>query len=299
MQSEFKLKPEPVISHHCILGEGPVWDAKRKLIYWIDIIRGEVHQLSSGNAVHRVIPVHQMVGAVALCKNGNLIAALQHGFAFIEPVSGNIQMIADPEQHLPDNRFNDGKCDPAGRFWAGTLSFPENSPAGSLYMVSKDLSITKKINGVTVSNGMAWSLDHKILYYIDTPTFQLAAYDFDKSTGNITNRRIAIEFLREDGYPDGMTIDSEGMLWVAHWGGWQLTRWNPQSGKKILGIQMPVAKVTSCTFGGEKLNDLYITSASKDLSAQELQRQPLAGSLFVIHDCGVTGVEAFEFGDLH
>lgn len=295
MASALKIEPELVIDHNCILGEGPVWDAKRELIYWVDIVEGHVHQLSPASKQHRIIRVHQMIGAVALCKNGHLIAALQHGFGFIEPAGGHIQMIIDPEQHLPGNRFNDGKCDPAGRFWAGTLPFTEDSAVANLYMLSNDLSVTKKIKGITVSNGLAWSIDQRTFYYIDTPTFQVAAYDFDKSTGDITNKRIAIEVPKSDGYPDGMTIDNEGMLWIAHWGGWQITRWDPQTGKKILSIPLPIAKVTSCTFGGKTLGDLYITSASIDLTDDERQQQPRAGSLFVIRDCGFKGVDAFEF----
>lgn len=295
MTAKLIFKAEPVITHTCVLGEGPVWDQTRKLVYWVDIPKGHIHQFSTTTGVHRVIPVHQLAGAVALCKNGSLIAALQHGFAFIDPETCNIKMIADPEEHLPHNRFNDGKCDPAGRFWAGTLSFPEDSPVGSLYMLSNDLSVTKKADGITVSNGMAWSLDHQTFYYIDTPTFEVVAYNYHNDSGIISNKKTVIKVPKEDGYPDGMTIDDEGMLWIAHWGGWQLTRWDPRSGEKIFHISMPVAKVTSCTFGGENLGDLYITSASKDLTEEELQRQPLAGSLFVIRGCGFRGVDAFEF----
>lgn len=278
-----------------MLGEGPVWDQTRKQVYWVDIPEGHIHQFSTTTGAHHIIPVHQMIGAVALCKDGSLVAALQHGFALIDHETGDIKMINDPEQHLPDNRFNDGKCDPAGRFWAGTLSFPEDSPVGSLYMLSNDLTVLKKAEGITVSNGLAWSLDHQTFYYIDTPTFEVRAYDFDKGSGNISNKKTIIEVPKEDGFPDGMTIDNEGMLWIAHWGGWQLTRWDPQSGEKIFSIPMPVAKVTSCTFGGENLGDLYITSARKDLTEEELRKQPLAGSLFVIRDCGFTGVGVFEF----
>jgi sugar lactone lactonase YvrE len=284
-----------VVEHKCLLAEGPVWDAQRNMICWVDILNGEVHEFSMGNKTHKITPIHQMVGSIAVCTNGNFIAALQNGFALIDRVSGDIKMIADPESHLPNNRFNEGKCDPAGRFWAGTMSLSEEKKAGNVYTIQHNFLLTKKIKEVTISNGMAWSLDHKTFYYIDTPTFEVTAYDYDKAEGHISNKRTIIKIAEKDGYPDGMTIDNEGMLWIAHWDGWQVTRWNPNSGEKLYSIKLPVAKVTSCTFGGENLEDLYITSAKIGLTDHELEKQPLAGSLFVMRVCGFKGTPAFEF----
>ena len=289
------LQTDVVVEHTCLLGEGPVWDAKHKAICWLDILNGEIHEYATEQKMHKVIPVHQLIGSLAVCTNGNFIAALQNGFAFINKISGEIKMIADPESHLPNNRFNEGKCDPAGRFWAGTMSLSEEPNAGSVYVVEKDLSITKRIESVTISNGMAWSINHKTFYFIDTPTFEVVAYDFNKHSGNINNKRTIIKIANEDGYPDGMTIDNEGMLWIAHWDGWQVTRWDPNSGEKIYSIQLPVAKVTSCTFGGENYGDLYITSAKVGLREDELEKQPLSGSLFILRNCGFKGMPAFEF----
>ena len=289
------LQTDVVVEHKCFLGEGPVWDAKRKVICWLDILNGEIHEYATEQKMHKVIPVHQMIGSLAVCTNGNFIAALQNGFAFIDKISGEIKMIADPESYLSNNRFNEGKCDPAGRFWAGTMSLSEEPNAGSVYVVEKDLSITKRIESVTISNGLAWSINHKTFYFIDTPTFEVAAYDYNKYSGHISNKRTIIKIASEDGYPDGMTIDNEGMLWIAHWDGWQVTRWNPVSGEKIHSIQLPVSKVTSCTFGGENYGDLYITSAKIGLREDELEKQPLAGSLFVLRNCGFQGMPAFEF----
>lgn len=286
---------EIVVNHNALLGEGPVWDASRKLICWIDILNGEIHEFSTGQKTHRVIPVHQMIGSFAVCTNGNFIAALQHGFAFIDRVSGEIKMISDTEKHLTNNRFNDGKCDPAGRFWAGTMSVTEEPGVGNVYMMKHGHAPFKKISNVTISNGMAWSVDHQTFYYIDTPTFEIVAYDYDKASGEISNKRLVIQIAKEDGYPDGMTIDNEGMLWIAHWDGWQVTRWNPFSGRKLYQVQLPAAKITSCTFGGENLDDLYITSARVGLTADELKNQPLAGCLFVIKNCGFKGLNAVEF----
>ncbi len=284
-----------VVPYTCALGEGPVWDDVLKTICWVDILNGAIHEFSPKKNTHKTIPVHQMIGAVAVCTDGNFIAALQNGFAFIDRESGEIKMLEDPELHLPANRFNDGKCDPAGRFWAGTMSLSDEPGAGNVYVIQNGLVPEKKIEAVTISNGMAWSLNYQTFYYIDTPTFEITAYDYEKLTGHISNKRTVIKIANEDGYPDGMTIDSEGMLWIAHWDGWQVTRWNPDSGEKLGSIKLPVAKITSCTFGGENLEDLYITTAKVNLTEMELKEQPLAGSLFVIPNCGFKGMPAVEF----
>lgn len=290
-----KLQADVVVQHKCMLGEGPVWDAKHKVICWIDILQGEIHEYSTDQKTFRTIQVPQMIGAVALGTNGDFIGALQNGFGFIDRANGKVKMISNPEAHLPNNRFNDGKCDPQGRFFAGTMPLSEDKPTGNLYCLEKDLSVIKKIEGVTVSNGLAWSSDHKTFYYIDTPTREVVSYDYDKSTGDIKNKKTIIKVSEEDGFPDGMTIDAEDMLWIAHWGGWQVVRYNPENGQKMFHITLPAAHVTSCTFGGENLGDLYITTAKKDLTPEQLQNQPLAGALFVVPDCGYKGLPAFEF----
>jgi sugar lactone lactonase YvrE len=290
------MKIKTITKHTSLLGEGPVWDALRKEIYWIDIVNGEIHQYSLKNKRRKTFACHEMIGGIAICKDEKLILATQNGIRFLNRKNGEINRVADPENHLPNNRFNDVKCDPAGRFWAGTMSLSEEFEAGSVY-VFDNLSIEKKIEKVTISNGMAWSIDHTLFYYIDTPTFEVAAYEYDKATGNIANKKIAITIPKEDGYPDGMTIDKDGMLWIAHWDGWQVTRWNPETGEKLHTIQLPAARITSCTFGGEDFKDLFITSAKVGLSEAELKAQPLAGSLFVIKNCGFEGLPAFTFNN--
>lgn len=290
-----KSNVEVVVKHTCLLGEGPVWDMKRQRILWIDILRGDIHEFYPEAETFNTFNVGQLIGSIAICTDGKLIAALYDGFALIDMEKTEVQFLKDPEEHLPNNRFNEGKCDPAGRFWAGTLPLSEDTPAGNVYALERDFSVTRKIVGVTISNGMAWSLDHEALYYIDTPTFEVVAYNYDKSDGSISNKRTVIKIQKEEGYPDGMTIDSEGMLWIGHWDGWQVIRWDPNTGKPLHRISLPVAKVTSCTFGGKNLQDLYITTARKELSEEELKQQPLAGSTFVIRNCGYTGLPAFEF----
>ena len=286
---------ETVIPETSLLGEGPVWDFRRKTICWVDILNGLIHEYNPANHLHKNISVHQMIGAIAICKNGHFIGAMKNGFGFIDRNSGEISMISNPEPDLPGNRFNDGKCCPVGRFWAGTMSHTDEPEKGSFYLLDKNLSVTKKIQRVSISNGMAWSLDHSRFYYIDTPTFTVAAYDFDSVNAKIANKRIAFHIPKNEGSPDGMTIDREGMLWIAHWDGWQVTRWNPLSGKKLLSIHFPVARVTSCCFGGENFQDLYITSAKTGLTSDQLHDQPLAGSLFIIRNIGYNGLPLFEF----
>lgn len=295
MQKNVLLTYEVVVNCCCLLGEGPVWDAASKFIYWVDILNGNIHGFCTTQNKHRILPVKDVVGAVALCTNGDFIAALKSGLAFVNRDSGEVKLLHHPEVHLPENRFNDGKCDPAGRFWVGTMTLSEKAKAGNLYMIEQDLSHSVKIAGVTVSNGIAWSPDQKTFYYIDTPTFQVVAYDYDIETGNITNKRVAIAISKKEGFPDGMTIDTEGMLWIAHWDGWQVARWHPRSGKKLLSIPLPAARITSCTFGGEDLQDLYITSASVGLTEKQHEEQPLAGSLFVVKNCGFQGTETYSF----
>lgn len=175
------------------------------------------------------------------------------------------------------------------------MPLTEDRPTGSLYMMGADRNPHRMVTAVTISNGLAWSPDRRYMYYIDTPTMLVARFDYDDSTGSLGARTTAFRIPREDGYPDGMSIDSEGMLWVAHWGGWQLTRWDPVKGVKLQSIRMPVSNVTSCTFGGEGFGDIYVTSARKGLSEAQLAAQPLAGALFVIRGTGIRGLPAQRY----
>jgi sugar lactone lactonase YvrE len=271
---------QTLTDHRCLLGEGPVWDARRSSLFWVDILRGEIHEYRPADGYSHTISVGEYVGAVAPYRDGRLMAALKSGIVLIDPDTGEREAVGHPEAHLPGNRYNDGKCDPAGRFWVGSMSLQEEPGAGSLYMIDHDRSITRQLEGVTISNGLAWSNDHRTMYYIDTPTFEVAAFDYDIATGSISNRRVAIRIPETDGYPDGMTTDREGCLWIAHWDGWQVTRWDPHTGRKIHHIPMPAARVTSCAFGGDTGNDLYITSARTGLSEEELGRMRGAGGVF-------------------
>lgn len=277
------------------LGEGPVWDVHSQTLLWVDILSGHIHEFDPSTGVHTTLAVGQMVGTVALRQSGGLVAALKTGFAYVDRQTGAVTPIADPEADRPGNRFNDGKCDPAGRFWAGTMSLTEEPNAGRLYRLDPDGTVTRQLDGVSISNGLAWSLDHRIMYYIDTPTRQVVSFAYDLETGVIRNRQTVLHFADSEGFPDGMTIDTDGMLWVAFWDGWQLTRWNPQTGQLLTRIKLPVSRVTSCTFAGPALQDLYITTARTGLTETQLAEQPLAGALFVIKHTGYQGLEANEY----
>ena len=288
--------PELILDAQAQLGEGPSWDTTTKTLYWINIYAGEIHAFSPETRNDRVIHTGDPIGCLAPTKKDGLIIASQSGISLLDPVSGTRTLLATPEAHLPGNRFNDGKCDPSGRFLAGTMDNAEVEATGSLYSLSPDGTTKTLLIGIRISNGLAWSPDHQTLYYIDTPTRKVMAYDYDLPTGNISRPREAVHVPDELGWPDGMTSDTEGNLWIAMWGGAALTIWDPASGRLIRKIPMPALNVTSCAFAGDGLTDLYITSARKGMSEAQLSQYPLTGGLFRM-STNVKGIPTFLFGD--
>jgi len=272
-----------------MLGEGPVWDAANHTILWVDIMGCAIHELNMKSNALRSISTPSMIGSFALCTDGNILAAMQDGFSFINRITGAESPLSDPEAALNGNRFNDGKTDPAGRFWAGSMSLSGEKGTGNLYMVDQQLNVKKQVENVSISNGLCWSLDNRFFYYIDTPTMEVVRFDYDIATGEISNKTTVITIPAKEGYPDGMTIDSEGMLWIAHWEGWQVARWDPSTGNKIDSIHLPVSLVTSICFGGENMDDMFITSARVGLTDEQLAEEPLAGSSFIISKTGFKG----------
>ncbi len=286
---------ELLIDGRAALGEGAIWDSQKKVLYWVDIINGEVHIYDPVEHHDRVIPVEQQAGTVVPCKSGGLMLALHHGFAHLDLETEEMKLISDPEQDIPGNRFNDGKCDPAGRFWAGTISMEDKSDMSALYRMDADYSVHKMLDKISISNGIAWSLDHKTMYYIDSPTRRVDAFYYDMDTGGISKRRPVVSVPEEMGLPDGMTLDAEGMIWVALWEGSAVARWNPANGELLEVINIPASRVTSCAFGGANLDELYVTTARIGLNDEELQAQPQAGGLFRAKP-GLRGIPAYEFG---
>jgi sugar lactone lactonase YvrE len=286
--------PHIVFDHVCELGEGPVWDAANQQILWLDIRKGTIHFYNRNTSVHHSFFVGEMIGSIAPRSTIGFIAGLENGIAFIDIEKNFVQHIIDPEEGM-GNRFNDGKCDAAGRFWVGTMSLKEEESKGNLYVMDIDLSLKKKVENVTISNGLAWNADNSIMYYINTPVNYIFAFDYDIETGNISNQRVVIDLTHEQGSADGMTIDEEGMLWIAFYGGWRVDRYDPVTGKLLQQIELPVENVTCCTFGGFNLDDLYITTAMQGMNEQALKEQPDAGKLFVVESVGVKGMLPQKF----
>ena len=286
---------ELLVDAHAQVGEGPLWDEERQVLYWVDILSSLLYIYDPATGENRALDVGRHVGTVVTRASGGLMLAVREGFASFDLETQELTLIANPEAHITGNRFNDGKCDPAGRFWAGTMAYENPTNQGSLYRLDTDFSVHKIFGDVAISNGIIWSLDRTTMYYIDTLRKNVRAFDYADDTGDISNERVIINVPEEIGMPDGMAIDSEGMLWVAHYGGSCVSRWNPNTAQLLLKIDLPVTQVTACAFGGPNLDILFITSAAQELDAAELERQPLAGGLFSIKT-PYQGVPSFRFG---
>ncbi len=220
---------------------------------------------------------------------------LQSGFARLDLETEVLTRLVSPSECPAGHRFNDGKCDPAGRFLAGSMNDTVTTPTGSLYSLAPDGTLTTLIKNVSISNGLAWSPDYRTFYFIDTPTRQVTAYDYDLATGEIDHPRPVVSVPEKMGLPDGMTSDSEGMLWVALWGGAKLSRWDPATGRLLAEIAFPALNVSSCCFGGPELTELFVTTARQGMNARQLAKHPLSGGLFRLHTT-VRGMPTFVFG---
>jgi sugar lactone lactonase YvrE len=289
--AESMAEIEHVLSLHNHLGEGPIWSPKEQTLYWVDIPPGVLHSWKPATKEHRTYSLGYSIGCLGLRARGGLILATKQGIGFWDEGNG-FQPIHNPNAERPGMRFNDGKVDPAGRLFAGTMR-DADAPAqpGFLYRLDADLSLHTVESGLRVSNGIGWSLDHAIMYFTDTGYNTIFAYDYDQSTGNISGRRPFVVVPQGDGHPDGMTVDSEGFIWSCHWQGWRITRYDP-AGKIERVIKVPVERPTAVAFGGKDLDELYFTSAAQ--GAADLSDQPWAGDLLMIR-AGVKGQAEPEF----
>ncbi|MCA0148406.1 MULTISPECIES: SMP-30/gluconolactonase/LRE family protein [Rossellomorea] len=277
------------------LGESPCWDTNKNLLYWVDIIEKEILKFNPMDRKLQSVKMDQFVGCLSLTDRGRLILGLQQGIYFFNWKSGLLEKVGDPESHLEENRFNDGKCDSAGRFWAGTTdTLGGVNGKGALYALGSHLRTTKKVENVGTSNGLAWSPCNRFMYFIDTPTKQVVQYRYDVTTGHIECPEVVINFPEGAGFPDGMTIDEDGMLWIAHWGGKGISRWNPYNGKQLEFIAVPAVNVTSCAFGGPELNEMYITTARTRMTDEQLNEYPHAGGVYILKT-NIRGIENFVF----
>ena len=288
-----QLTAELVVDGRWELGEGPIWDVQTGSLVWVDIMGQQVLRYRPGEPRAIALPTPLDVGSVAIRRGGGLVAAMADGFWLTEPDSEDWIRYRPVEADQPDLRFNDGKCDPSGRFLAGSMAYDKHTGAGALYRLDPDGTVERLLEDVSISNGLAWTPDGGTVYYIDTPLQRVDAFDYDATTGRLSNRRPHIILPPEVGSPDGMTIDTEGGLWIAMWNGWAVHRYSPH-GTLDLIVDVPASHVTSAIFGGPDYADLYITCAWSELTDEERAAQPHAGSLFRVRP-GVRGYPPVEF----
>jgi sugar lactone lactonase YvrE len=261
------------------LGEGPCWDPATKSLLFVDVTAGHVHRFRPGEGRLSTFEIGQNVGAAIPRRHGGLVLARSDGIATCDDDGSNQRLIAPIEADNPANRMNDAKCDPKGRLLAGTMAYDFAAGAATLYQIDATHAVTPVIEAVTISNGLGWSPDGTLMYYIDSAHNSVDVIAYDSETGKLGQRRRLISVPQVDGMPDGMAVDAEGCLWVALWGGGRVRRYGP-NGTDICDIVLPVSQVTSVAFGGDHLTDLYITSAAYKLTPSTLQAEPLAGALF-------------------
>jgi sugar lactone lactonase YvrE len=276
---------ELVLDARAALGEGPVWDARAGELLWVDIMAGLVHRFDPATGADRTLDVGQPVGAVVPRTAGGYLLAVRDGFAVAD--EGGVRLVAQLDHDRHSLRMNDGACDSNGRFWAGSMHLDEVADAGSFYRLDPGRSPRTMLDGVTISNGVGWSPDDTVMYYVDTPTLGVDAFDYDAASGAISNRRRLVTIEDGAGWPDGLVVDAEGCVWVALWDGWAVRRYSPDG--TLLGlVEVPAARVTKPAFGGPELADLYITSAAPDGPDPKQQH---AGGIFLVQP-GVRGLPA-------
>ena len=284
---------ERVLDAGNVLGECPIWSAEEAALYWVDILGRAVHRLAPATGEHRTWPVSEDIGAIGFREGGGLIAALRDGFGAIDLETGAVTRLVDPEPDRPEHRFNDGRVDRAGRFWAGTLHDDHATASGALWRLDVDHSVHRMIEGLIVPNSLCWSPDDRLMYHADSANGVINAYDFDLATGSIANRRAFAEVREPAGVPDGAVTDAEGCLWSARFNGGRVVRYDPEG--RIMGeVRVPARQVTSCAFGGPDLTTLYITTARENYTEEDLRNDPQAGGLFAA-EVGVRGIPESRF----
>lgn len=289
------MQIEIIETEACDLGESPVWDERLQALYWVDIERGKVLRWSSHGG-QNAWQLPRRVGSVVLTENPTVLAvALEDVFAFLDLGTGAVEPVPMPQPIAPVTRFNDGKCDPHGRFWAGTMSEKPGRPAeAGLYCLQPDLSVTLVYSGISVANSLAWSPDGVTLYFADSPKREIVAFSLDSlgwpEQGPPSHH---VSFAPDEGVPDGSVSDAAGNLWTAVWDGWKIRQTRPD-GQHGDDLRLPVSRPTSCAFGGPKLCDLFVTTARFELDAHDLRSQPDAGKVLRIRNAA-QGLPAARF----
>ncbi|MHB8301737.1 MAG: SMP-30/gluconolactonase/LRE family protein [Acidobacteriaceae bacterium] len=286
---------ECVLPWPAVVGESPVWHPGEQRLYWIDIQGKQIHRFDPAARNNESFDLPEIVTCIQLRASGGLVLTLKKNFAFYDPATNRLQKLAGVEADLPENRFNDGKCDPQGRFWAGTMDAKDwKKPSGNLFRMDSDRTVTKMQTHVICSNGSGWSPDGRTMYYTESFRYAIFAYDFDQDNGSISNRRTFAEIdPHSGGFPDGMTVDAEGFVWSNLVGLGKILRYDP-AGKIERIVELPVPRATDCTFGGKDLKTLYATSARETMTPEQLQQAPLSGGLFAV-DTGLRGLAPAPF----
>jgi sugar lactone lactonase YvrE len=283
-----------VLKARATLGEGACWFVEEQRLYWVDILKSEVHRFDPSTGIDEVRKTPCHVSLVQPTTRGDLVLGTRDGIARMDFDSGKFVLLCDPEADIPGNRFNDGKPDPRGRLFAGTIAYDGSDKKAALWRIEPGLTFTKLIDQVGNSNGLGWSPDEKTFYWTDTKTGCVFGFDYDATTGDIANRRVVVEVDKSIGRPDGLTVDAEGFLWTALWAGHAVARWNPASGEMVAKVECPAANVTCPAFGGPNLDVLYFTTAQKGRDDAEASPEPEAGNLFAAN-VGVRGLPGFAF----
>lgn len=289
-----EIPVEVAIAAQAPLAEAPVWDATAERLIWVDILAHTVHSFDPATGRDTSVPVAESPGVAIPRQAGGLVLALGHGFGFLD-AEGRLETVASLPQGEIHARMNDGCCDSAGRLWAGTVGLGEEPHAGSLYRLDPDLSVTRVLDAVSESNGIDWSPDDRLMYYVDSLEYRVDVFDFDLGSGTVSGRRpFAVYDSSVEILPDGLTVDAEGGVWIALWGGSALHRYTPEGALDRV-LTMPTRQITSCAFAGPGYEDLYVTSAREWLEADALAQEPDAGAVFVCRP-GVRGRPARTFG---
>jgi sugar lactone lactonase YvrE len=291
-----KIPAESVVASQDVLGECTIWCEREQVLWWVDIRGPALKRYNPANGEVRALALSEVIGSFGLTRSGKgMIAGMKSGLYSLDPQSGALTPVATPERDIPTNRFNDGRVDRAGRFWAGTMSDGERAPAGSLYKLDPDGRCTKLRSDIWIPNSIAWSPDDRVMYFADTYRGLLWAYDFDVALGTMRDERVFAEYGNQPGKPDGSCVDADGCLWNTEYGGARVVRHTPD-GRVDRVVDLPVSNVTCCCFGGKDLDTLYISTARQRMTPEQLAREPLAGNIFACRP-GVRGLPEARYAD--